>query len=416
MKVGSLFSGAGGLDLAVEAFFSARVAWHVEFDEAPSKVLSYRYPGVPNYGDITQVNWASVEPVDILTGGFPCQDLSLAGRRAGMRPGTRSGLWADYLRAIEALKPRMVVIENVRGILSGCAESSGGLEPCPGCVGDGEHRPSIRALGRVLGDLANLGYDAEWCGLRAADAGAPHGRFRVFVIAYPCGGRSRWWPLASGHSEGAGADPQTDGTDSCSYGASVADTASVRRGSRRPATSGQEARGGPLGEYSRRGAVSSSADTGSDGLGGDAERVSESVESELEASFGPDVDGCAVADTGCSTIGEYPGGSSAEEAGTRSGDRSGDHGGERPHTNWGPYEPAIRRWETVTGRAAPPPTVPDGRNGQHRLSARLTEWMMGWPDGWVTDPDIGLTRNQQLKICGNGVVPQQALLALQVIV
>jgi DNA (cytosine-5)-methyltransferase 1 len=81
--------------------------------------------------------------------------------------------------------------------------------------------------------------------------------------------------------------------------------------------------------------------------------------------------------------------------------------------SWGKFAPAIKRWEQVTGREAPSPTKPDGKEGQHRLSAEFTEWMMGLPDGWVTSPDISLTRNEALKACGNGVVPQQAVLALR---
>lgn len=77
---------------------------------------------------------------------------------------------------------------------------------------------------------------------------------------------------------------------------------------------------------------------------------------------------------------------------------------------WGRFEPAIRRWEQTIGRSAPAPTNPDGKDGNHRLSSRFTEWMMGLPDGWITD--VGLTRNEELKACGNGVVPQQAKLAL----
>ena len=82
-------------------------------------------------------------------------------------------------------------------------------------------------------------------------------------------------------------------------------------------------------------------------------------------------------------------------------------------TNWGRFEPAIRRWEQTINRPAPAPTKPDGKDGNHRLSPEFTEWMMGLPQGWVTD--CGLTRNEQLKACGNGVVPQQALLALQLL-
>ena len=82
------------------------------------------------------------------------------------------------------------------------------------------------------------------------------------------------------------------------------------------------------------------------------------------------------------------------------------------NNEWGQYEPAIRRWESVIGREAPKPTEPTGRDGQQQLSARFTEWMMGLDDGWITSPEIGLTRNEALKACGNGVVPQQAVLAL----
>ena len=83
--------------------------------------------------------------------------------------------------------------------------------------------------------------------------------------------------------------------------------------------------------------------------------------------------------------------------------------------NWGKFEPAIRRWEETIARPAPAPTKPDGKDGSHRLSAEFTEWMMGLPAGWVTDPELGLSRNEQLKLCGNGVVPQQAALALRIL-
>jgi len=83
-------------------------------------------------------------------------------------------------------------------------------------------------------------------------------------------------------------------------------------------------------------------------------------------------------------------------------------------TNWGKFEPAIRRWEELT-RPAPAPTKPDGKDDAHRLSAEFTEWMMGLPEGWVTAEDIGLKRNDQLKACGNGVVPQQAEMALRIL-
>lgn len=185
MKIGSLFSGYGGLDMAVEKLFSAEVAWVVEWESAPSKVLAKHYPEAPNYNDVSKVNWAEVEPIDILTGGFPCQDLSLAGKRRGLKHGTRSGLWHEYANAIEQLKPKYVIIENVRGLLSAKANSD--VEQCPGCMGTTEHEPTMRALGTVLASLAELGYNAEWHSLRAADAGGAHNRERVFILAYTNG-------------------------------------------------------------------------------------------------------------------------------------------------------------------------------------------------------------------------------------
>jgi DNA (cytosine-5)-methyltransferase 1 len=100
--------------------------------------------------------------------------------------------------------------------------------------------------------------------------------------------------------------------------------------------------------------------------------------------------------------------------------RGGDRGNEkllpglaREHaTDWGPYTDAIRRWEQVIGRPAPAPVRFDGKGGKPRLNPELTEWMMGWPAGWVTDPRIGLSRAEQLKACGNGVVTLQAVAAL----
>jgi DNA (cytosine-5)-methyltransferase 1 len=183
LKVGSLFSGYGGLEMGIEAVLDAEVVWHCEFDDAPSKILEQHYPGVPNFGDVTKVDWSTVEPVDVLCGGFPCQDVSLAGKRAGLKDGTRSGLWSEFALAIEILKPRLVVIENVRGLLSATANSD--VEYCSWCMGDSDGEHPLRALGAVLGDLSDLGYDAEWETVRAADAGAPHNRARVFIIAYP---------------------------------------------------------------------------------------------------------------------------------------------------------------------------------------------------------------------------------------
>ncbi len=118
LRVGSLFSGYGGLDLAVEHVFNAKTAWFSELNEPVARVFARHWPDAPNLGDITTIDWSRIKPVDILIGGFPCQDVSTVGKRGGLAPGTRSGLWAHMAAAIDALQPEWVVIENVRGLLS----------------------------------------------------------------------------------------------------------------------------------------------------------------------------------------------------------------------------------------------------------------------------------------------------------
>jgi len=183
LKIGSLFSGYGGLDLAVMNFLDAEVVWHCEFDKAPSAILEHHYPATPNFGDVSKIDFTQVEKVDILTGGFPCQDLSSAGKMAGLQDGTRSGLWIHFARAIQELQPKLVIIENVRGLLN--AKADNGMEYAQEDLDVIAGRQPIRAMGIVCGDLADLGYDAKWCGIRAADAGAPHNRLRIFIIAFP---------------------------------------------------------------------------------------------------------------------------------------------------------------------------------------------------------------------------------------
>lgn len=182
LRVGSLFSGYGGLDLAVEEVFNARTIWFSEINEPVARVFSHHWPDAPNLGDITTIDWDTVPPVDILCGGFPCQDVSTVGKMAGLAPGTRSGLWGHMAAAIDALQPEWVVIENVRGLLSAPAIRANlegddneqrnfrdatpdsatprGVEPDPWHLGEAATRP-LRAAGAVLGDLADLRYDAR---------------------------------------------------------------------------------------------------------------------------------------------------------------------------------------------------------------------------------------------------------------
>lgn len=302
MKAGELFAGYGGLALAVEQVFEAETAWVAEWDEAPSKILAHHWPGVPNHRDVTTMDWSNVEPVNIISGGSPCQDVSLAGRdRKGMTEGTRSNLWVAMREAIKNIQPELVVWENVTGARSAKAYSE--LEQQDGRVGK-----QLTALGRVLGDLSTLGYDAQWRTIRASDVGAPHRRGRVFVLAHR---RDTY-------------------------------TSSLRRVAGR-----QEPLQGARFSYHPERLCG--------GAGGGATRD-------------------ALTDT-----------------------RFGAHMGR------------VRTWAHVIGRPAPAPVEPSS-TGKPQLAPLFSEWLMGLPQGWVTGN--GLTRAQELKALGNGVVPQQASTAL----
>lgn len=405
--VGSLFSGYGGLDQGLEAALAAlfpgkrvRVAWVADIDPGASRILAVRYPGVPNLGDITRVDWTTVERVDIVTGGFPCQDVSHAGNRAGLRPDTRSGLWSQMSYAISILRPLLVVAENVRGLLSAAAASD--VEPCPWCLGETDGEPPVRALGAVLADLAGIGYDARWIGLRASDVGAPHARFRVFVVAYPQGDRLA--PQQPGGPESECA--RSEGTP----GDAAQDPDGAARSERRVAAPGQ-AEGRRARADARRRGGAPAADAGRAGAGRDAR----GLPCQAQGGGRPGLDVCAAVDAGHDAAADPD--SDGLSVDRRVDSRGRDaHGCGRPDeprddaepaAQWGPYGPAVERWAHVVGRPAPAPTVGG------RLSPRFVEWMMGLPDGWVTDvPD--LSRAEQLKALGNGVVPLQAAFAVSV--
>jgi DNA (cytosine-5)-methyltransferase 1 len=285
--------------------------------------------------------------------------VSSAGKRAGIRPGTRSGLWAHFAHAISQLQPSLVVIENVRGLLSATAHSD--VEPCPWCLGD-DTDGALRALGAVLGDLADLGYDASWYGLRAADVGAPHGRFRVFAVATP---RHADAVGAVRHAGVERAQP-TPGQPASHAGADAL----------LPTPAGYDGdRGGPQHPDKRK-------------AGGHSVTLQDVATSLLPTPRAGD----------------------GEKGGPNQRGSSGDLTGSVLHGQWGQYAAAIARWEHIT-RPAPPPTEL-GPKGNPRLSAAFSEWLMGVPAGWITDVP-GVTRNEALRMAGNGVVPQQAAAALR---
>src|ERR1700704_3727054 len=123
-RIGSLCTGTGALDTAVRSILGGRLAWVSDPDPGASVLLAHHYPDVPNHGDLTATDWANVGPVDVLTAGFPCQDVSSAGRRAGLRHGNRTGLWLHIVDIIDQRRPSLVVLENVRGLLSADADSA----------------------------------------------------------------------------------------------------------------------------------------------------------------------------------------------------------------------------------------------------------------------------------------------------
>ncbi len=380
LTVGSLFAGYGGIELALSSVLDVRPAWFVEFDKAPSKVLAHHWPDVPNHGDVTKIDWATVEPVDIITGGSPCQDLSHAGKRAGMTEGTRSNLWVQMREAINVIRPRLVAWENVRGAFSAPADSA--LEPCAGCVGGGDDGPVLRALGRVLGDLADLGYDCRWYGLRAADVGAAHGRFRVFRFAVPADSDDQGLQGLAGQARTASTGRH--GHSVAGVGGSALTLLPT------PAVNDMGA-GKTVDEWDAWTDRMKSAHGNGNGHG-----KSLSIEAARLLPTPSVADG----------MGGHL---------TRSGARSNElllPGVAKAHQQaWGQYAAAIARAEQAIGRPAPPPTE-TGPKGAARLSPRFVEFLMMLPEGWVTDV-AGLSRNDQLKMLGNGVVPAQCAAALR---
>ena len=309
MKIGSLCTGYGGLDLAVETFFNAEMVWCAENDKYASKVIEARF-NKPNLGDIKQIDWSSIEPIDILTAGYPCQPFSHAGHRKGEND--ERHIWPNILKGISILRPKFIILENVRGHLS-------------------------LGFKEVLSDLAQNGYDAKWRIVRASDVGAPHQRARLFIIAYSNSeGLQRTWHKANDFTDGLTSNTYCD---AC--------------------------------EESRR-----------------ADREISTKSRGLQA--GQDI-GQARSEHRCSCKASC-------------------------NTN-NQYQSYNREMSELGGRFASrcEMSMQDIPNAlvDDKLNAKFVEYMMGLPGGWVTDLD--LSRSQQLKMLGNGVVPQQAYYALELL-
>ena len=366
LRIGSLCTGYGGLDAAVHAVFGGELAWVSDIDPGAAQILKHRMPDVPNIGDLTTTDWAAVEPIDIVCGGYPCQPFSTAGKRKGTSD--ERHIWPFIARALGVLRPRVAIFENVGGHLR-------------------------LGFDTVLADLATLGFDVEWCVVRASEVGAPHQRRRLFIYAtaadtadfgHERGGRA--WGWGSGP-----ADHDLSSADAASVGRGEGWTESARQQGR-PCTPGgggavaSDARregleirqvelDGPERQAAERGCREPSADADCRGLTRNPECHGRPEDGQPERAPGLDADG---------------------------------HHVQRP--DWGRFAPAIHRWEAATGRPAPWAT--DDRN---RLSPAFVEWLMGLEAGWVTDVP-GLSRTQQLHALGNGVVPQQAEAAIRLLV
>ena len=339
MKVGSLFTGYGGLDIAV----GGDLAWYSEIDKPACKVLQTHYPNVPNLGDITKIDWAQVEPVDVITGGYPCQPFSHAGLRKGKND--ERHLWPYVRDAIDALRPRYAILENVAGHLTlGFAD--------------------------VLADLATIGYDAEWGIIRASDVGAPHGRKRLFIIAYPARGIRR-----TGQGRGL-SEPEGATRLATRVGAFTTNPSGNGHGIELHAPG----MGSMEGETTRSSQQRQRSRSESDARGVEPYRNTNRIHVAPQQA------------------GDWQ---RPESSGTARDDQHG-------FTAWGPYEPAIYRWQNTIGRPAPAPTVRRGE--RDRLNPVFVEWMMGLGEGHVTGH--GLSTAQELKMLGNGVVPQQARAAI----
>jgi DNA (cytosine-5)-methyltransferase 1 len=301
LKIGSLCSGYGGLDMAVEAYFNAETVWMCDNDKYASVVIKERW-NLPNLGDLKAVDWTTVEPIDILTAGYPCQPFSHAGQRKGEND--ERHIWPEIKTIISKLQPKLAILENVRGHLT-------------------------LGFKEVLQDLAEIGYDASWAIVRASDVGAPHRRERLFIIAKSSNSNSFRGIIRGQNEEWNQGQSQFESSQCC-------------------------------------------------------ETIANTNIKGLERTLHEAID---------ITNGSIANSNGNEQQGNGSMSQLG------------------RRFNTqLEMRLQRPPHTLDLNN---KLNPQFVEYMMGLPEGWVTDLDI--SRSQQLKILGNGVVPQQAYYALQLL-
>ena len=354
------------------AGYDVELAWFAEIDAHAASVMAHHNPDAPNLGDLTQIT--DPPPVDIVTAGFPCQPVSMAGKRKGVND--ERWLIEDVCSVASDAGAHWLILENVSGLLS----ANGG-----------------DAMARVVAALAANGFAARWTSVRASDVGAPHQRLRWFCVAHAS---VMGWEAGAGLGTSGQVGVGRDGPHHHSGTATADADGSPARRDTRGASGAQEraGRGQPDQSDGLAHGVSPAtahADGASSetrqrrsggGVAGRSQLVGGSRTAVADAdSQGPQGRGTVRRARECAA-----GSSSVETA------------------RWGPYADAIARWEPIAGRPAPEPT-----DDRRRLSPAFVEWMMGLPAGWVTDVVPG--RSHQLRILGNGVVPQQAAYALSLL-
>ena len=309
MKIGSLCSGYGGLDMAVEAFYNAETIWMSDVDKASSLVIEQRW-GLPNLGDLKIVDCENIEPVDILTAGYPCQPFSTAGQRKGANDPRH--LWPSIKEIISRIRPGIVILENVRGHLT-------------------------LGFKEVLKDLTEIGYDARWEIVRASDVGAPHRRERLFILAQPTNSNGFGCNVRKCKKERDKGQSQSQSSQCCSV---------IRNTNDKECYDCQNG------------------------------KISEKC--------------CSNAFRICRTLTSN---SNPEQL---------QANGQAQGLGWRFKTPS-----QLSMLGTPNPL------DQSKLNPKFVEYMMGLPEGWVTDLD--LSRAQMFKLLGNGVVPQQAYRALEIL-
>ncbi len=357
----SLCTGTGALDRATPG----ELAWYSEIEPSPAELLKQDHPGVPNLGDITSPDFFPflVDEVDLLTSGDPCQSMSACGRqRASL---DERFLWPHVMGMIEALRPRYVFLENVQNIVSVPLER--------GADGWRGERGSVLKL--RLDDLREARYAVKWCVIGACSVGAPHHRHRWFLraerqdygvvgpaerVMVPCGAPRSGGrvllptPTAADGSGGPGRSDKRHGGDNLRTAVTLLPTPRSR-----------DHKGGSTGDRPIDG--------------------------------GPDLP------TAINLL-PTPRATDIGTMGRRSSEGWRPQLGQAVMEQWGKFAEAVALWEQITGRAAPVPTVPGARGGV-RLNPALSEWMMDYPPGFLTER---LERPAALKAAGNGVVERQA--------